>query len=80
MGVLTKNGGSRSEGWLLSTILIVAISLTLAPVLRLFVEGVTDQGAVGLSLAGEVLRQPVQRGGAAAMGGGAHIRERGAVA
>ena len=58
MGLLTKNGGSRSEGWLLSTILIVAISLTLAPVLRLFVEGVTDQGAVGLSLAGEVLRQP----------------------
>ena len=58
MGVLTKNGGSRTEGWLLSTILIVAISLTLAPVLRLFVEGVTDQGAVGLSLAGEVLRQP----------------------
>ncbi|MEO9464944.1 ABC transporter permease, partial [Sulfitobacter pontiacus] len=58
MGVLTKNGGSRSEEWLLSTILIVAISLTLAPVLRLFVEGVTDQGAVGLSLAGEVLRQP----------------------
>ncbi|WP_340236808.1 ABC transporter permease [Sulfitobacter pontiacus] len=58
MGVLTKNGGSRSEGWLLSTILIVAISLTLAPVLRLFAEGVTDQGAVGLSLAGEVLRQP----------------------
>ena len=58
MGVLTKNGGSRSEGWLLSTILIVAISLTLAPVLRLFVEGVTDQGAVGLSLAGEVLRHP----------------------
>jgi iron(III) transport system permease protein len=58
MGVLTKNGGSRSEGWLLSPILIVAISLTLAPVLRLFVEGVTDQGAVGLSLAGEVLRQP----------------------
>lgn len=58
MGVLTKNGGSRSEGWLLSTILIVAISLTLAPVLRLFVEGVTDQSAVGLSLAGEVLRQP----------------------
>ena len=58
MGVLTKNGGSRSEGWLLSTILIVTISLTLAPVLRLFVEGVTDQGAVGLSLAGEVLRQP----------------------
>ena len=58
MGVLTKNGGSLSEGWLLSTILIVAISLTLAPVLRLFAEGVTDQGAVGLSLAGEVLRQP----------------------
>ena len=58
MSVLTKNGGSRSEGWLLSTILIVAISLTLAPVLRLFVEGVTDQDAVGLSLAGEVLRQP----------------------
>jgi iron(III) transport system permease protein len=51
-------GGSRSEGRLLSAILIVAICLTLAPVLRLFVEGVTDQGAPSLSLMGDVLSKP----------------------
>ncbi|MBU2889615.1 ABC transporter permease [Celeribacter halophilus] len=55
MGVSMQMGGSRSEGRLLSAILIVAICLTLAPVLRLFVEGVTDQGAPSLSLMGDVL-------------------------
>jgi len=58
MGLAMQKGGSRSEDRLLSAILVVAICLTLAPVLRLFVEGVTDQGAPGLSLAAEVLSQP----------------------
>lgn len=58
MGLATKSGGSRSEGRLLSAILVVAICLTLAPVLRLFVEGVTDQGTPGLALMGGVLSQP----------------------
>lgn len=58
MGLAMQKGGSRSEDRLLSAILVVAICLTLAPVLRLFVEGVTDQGTPGLSLAGEVLSQP----------------------
>ncbi|WP_417256280.1 ABC transporter permease [Celeribacter halophilus] len=58
MGVSMQMGGSRSEGRLLSAILIVAICLTLAPVLRLFVEGVTDQGAPSLSLMGDVLSKP----------------------
>ena len=53
-----QKGGSRSEGRLLRAILVVAIGLTLAPVLRLFVEGLTDQGAPGLSLASKVLSQP----------------------
>ncbi|PZX10741.1 ABC transporter permease [Celeribacter halophilus] len=58
MGVSMQMGGSRSEGRLLSAILIVAICLTMAPVLRLFVEGVTDQGAPSLSLMGDVLSKP----------------------
>ena len=58
MGLAIQKGGSRSEDRLLSAILVVAICLTLAPVLRLFVEGVTDKGAPGLSLAAEVLSQP----------------------
>ncbi len=53
-----QKGGSRSEGRLLRAILVVAICLTLAPVLRLFVEGLTDQGTFGLSLASKVLSQP----------------------
>ncbi|MFT6090959.1 MAG: iron(III) transport system permease protein [Akkermansiaceae bacterium] len=53
-----QKGGSRSEGRLLRAILVVAICLTLAPVLRLFVEGLTDQGTLGLSLASKVLSQP----------------------
>ena len=58
MGLALQKGGSRSEDRLLSAILVVAICLTLAPVLRLFVEGVADQGTPGLSLAAEVLSQP----------------------
>lgn len=53
-----NNEGSRSEARLLSAILVVAICLTLAPVLRLFVEGVTYQGNPSLSLMREVLAQP----------------------
>ncbi|MBT0958991.1 iron ABC transporter permease [Alphaproteobacteria bacterium KMM 3653] len=52
-----QNGGSRTEARLLSAILIVAICLTLAPVLRLFVEGVIDQGSPSLTLMREVLSQ-----------------------
>ncbi|WP_417262343.1 ABC transporter permease [Celeribacter sp.] len=52
-----QKGGSRSESRLLSAILILALCLTLAPVLRLFIEGVTDQGVPSLSLAKSVLAQ-----------------------
>ncbi|WP_415256282.1 ABC transporter permease [Sulfitobacter sp.] len=58
MSAAMQKGGSRSEGRLLRAILVVAICLTLAPVLRLFVEGLTDQGTLGLSLASKVLSQP----------------------
>jgi len=58
MDALMQKGGSRSEGRLLSTVLIVAICLTLAPVLRLFIEGLTDQSAPSLTLARDVLSQP----------------------
>lgn len=58
MGLSQTKGGSRSEGRLLSVILIVALCLTLAPVLRLFVEGVTGSGGLDLSRAGDVLSQP----------------------
>ncbi|MDF3414590.1 iron ABC transporter permease [Sulfitobacter sp. M57] len=58
MSFAMQKGGSRSEGRLLGAILVVAICLTLAPVLRLFVEGFADQGAIGLTLASEVLSQP----------------------
>lgn len=58
MSLAMQRGGSRSEGRLLSAILIVAICLTLAPVLRLFIEGVTDRGVPSLSLMGGVLGQP----------------------
>ncbi|UWS78737.1 iron ABC transporter permease [Phaeobacter sp. G2] len=50
-------GGSRSEHRLLSFILFVAIALTLTPVLRLFVEGVTIDDQLNLSLFSEVLMQ-----------------------
>jgi len=50
-------GGSRSEHRLLSFILLIAIALTLTPVLRLFVEGVTIDDQLNLSLFSEVLMQ-----------------------
>ncbi|GAA6195395.1 iron ABC transporter permease [Pseudophaeobacter arcticus] len=50
-------GGSRSEHRLLSFILFVAIALTLTPVLRLFVEGVTIDDQLNLSQFSEVLMQ-----------------------
>lgn len=50
-------GGSRSEGRLLSLILLIAIFLTLAPVLRLFVEGVVVEDRPGLGLIKDVLAE-----------------------
>lgn len=50
-------GGSRSEHRLLSFILLIAIALTLTPVLRLFVEGVTIDDQLNLSLFSDVLMQ-----------------------
>ena len=58
MSATQNHGGSRSEDRLLSAILVLAICLTLAPVLRLFVEGVTDQGSPSLGLMRDVLAQP----------------------
>ncbi|MEP2718351.1 iron ABC transporter permease [Pseudophaeobacter sp.] len=48
-------GGSRSEDRLLSSVLLIAIALTLTPVLRLFVEGVTVDDRLNFSLFSEVL-------------------------
>jgi iron(III) transport system permease protein len=50
-------GGSRSEDWLLSFVLLIAIFLTLTPVLRLFVESVTVGDVLDLSLFSMVLQQ-----------------------
>lgn len=47
--------GSRSEDRLLSFLLLIAIALTLAPVLRLFVEGVFVNDQPDLSLIRDVL-------------------------
>ncbi|PIE09867.1 MAG: ABC transporter permease [Rhodobacterales bacterium] len=58
MSVALQNGGSRAEARLFSAILLVAICLTLAPVLRLFIEGITDQGTLSLTLMRDVLSQP----------------------
>lgn len=54
-------GGSRSEGRLLSLILLIAITLTLAPVLRLFVEGVTEDDQFSLGLMRDVLTEDATR-------------------
>ncbi len=48
-------GRSRSEGRLLSFVLLVAIFLTLAPVARLFVEGITVGGGLNLVFLHDVL-------------------------
>lgn len=57
--MLTRNstGGSRSEDRLLSLVLLIAIILTLTPVLRLFVEGVTEGDQLSLGLMRETLTQ-----------------------
>lgn len=49
--------GSRSEDRLLSFVLLIAITVTLTPVLRLFLEGVTAQDRFSLSLMRDVLGQ-----------------------
>lgn len=49
--------GSRSEDRLLSLVLLIAIVLTLTPVLRLFLEGVTEGNQFSLGLMREVLTQ-----------------------
>ncbi|WOI34991.1 iron ABC transporter permease [Tritonibacter scottomollicae] len=49
---------SRSEGRLLSLILGLAILVTLAPVARLFFEGVTAGGSLNLTFFSEVLAKP----------------------
>ncbi|MBT8153462.1 iron ABC transporter permease [Epibacterium ulvae] len=54
-------GSSRSEGRLLSIVLLIAITLTLTPVVRLFVEGVTDGDQLSLNLMQEVLRDDTTR-------------------
>lgn len=54
-------GGSRSEGRLLSLILLIAITLTFAPVLRLFVEGVTEDDQFSLGLMRDVLTEDATR-------------------
>ncbi len=53
-----QKGGSRSENRLLSVVLLIATFVTLAPVMRLFVEGLTDRTRPGLGLAADVLSQP----------------------
>ncbi|MEN9061913.1 ABC transporter permease [Ponticoccus litoralis] len=58
MGTALQSGSSRAEARLLSSILIIALFLTLAPVVRLFFEGVTDRGRPSLVLMREVLAQP----------------------
>ena len=50
-------GSSRSEDRLLSLILLVAIALTLTPVLRLFIEGVTEDDQFSIRLMRDVLGQ-----------------------
>ncbi|MCD9149908.1 ABC transporter permease [Pseudophaeobacter flagellatus] len=52
------NGGSRSEDQLLSLILLLAIALTLTPVLRLFAEGVLIEGQPSLGLITDIMAQP----------------------
>ncbi|WP_022706295.1 ABC transporter permease [Paracoccus zeaxanthinifaciens] len=58
MQAAMQKGGSRSEHRLLSVVLLIATFVTLAPVMRLFVEGLTDRTRPGLGLAADVLSQP----------------------
>lgn len=57
MLVSSAKGGSRSEDRLLSIVLLIAIVLTLTPVLRLFIEGVTEGNQFNLGLMSKVLTQ-----------------------
>jgi len=55
----TNSSSSRSEGRLLSLILALAVLITLAPVARLFLEGVTaGGGGLNLRFFAEVLAKP----------------------
>ena len=56
--VATNSSSSRSEGRLLSLILAVAVLITLAPVARLFFEGITAGGNLNLGFFTEVLAKP----------------------
>ncbi|EEW58654.1 binding-protein-dependent transport systems inner membrane component [Ruegeria sp. TrichCH4B] len=56
--VATNSSSSRSEGRLLSLILAVAVLITLAPVARLFFEGITAGGDLNLGFFTEVLAKP----------------------
>ncbi len=53
----TNMGGSRSGDWLLSALMGLAILLTLAPVVRLLVEGVSGPAGFSLAPVAEVLAQ-----------------------
>ncbi len=57
MSPLKGFGSSRSEDRLLSIVLLVAITLTLTPVVRLFIEGVTEGDRFSLRLMQEVLSE-----------------------
>ncbi|OIQ32244.1 MAG: ABC transporter permease [Alphaproteobacteria bacterium MedPE-SWcel] len=54
----THSRSSRSEGRLLSLVLGLAIVITLAPVARLFFEGITAGGRLNLSFFAEVMAKP----------------------
>ena len=51
-------GGSRSEDRLLAYVLLIAIAVTLTPVLRLFVEGITVGDQLSLGRITDVLSKP----------------------
>ncbi|MBV1897291.1 MAG: iron ABC transporter permease [Rhodobacteraceae bacterium] len=50
-----KLQGSRPEGWLLSLLMVPVILITLAPVVRLFIEGITVDDQLDSGLFTEVL-------------------------
>lgn len=55
MPITSKITSNRSEYRLLSVILVIAITLTLLPVLRLFAHGLTFEGSISFALLSEVL-------------------------
>lgn len=54
----TNSSSSRSEGRLLSLALALAVLITLAPVARLFLEGITAGGSLNLGFFSEVVAKP----------------------